>query len=310
MAVHHICLTIDTDPDGLNTHTPDRANLLWDGLHFAMERFHQALPELPLTWYVRADGQLESAYGSVRYLLDSYGDFWTEAIKRGDELGWHPHLYTVPQDGSQPQIITESSAAVAELSRIWEAIKDYPLAMPSFRMGEAWQTSETLNLIEKLGFTVDSTAIPNRDDSASGHPRNWKDAPNQPYYPQRDDIRKAGQERPLLEVPMNSWYFQAPYDQAAKLRYMNPCIHTALWEQALDSWEVNIKQNKAEYYLWVLILHPAEAMPHAQNDQLYGYSLDILQTNLGLFVKKIKHLGHKHTFSTLVESSNQWRNRK
>jgi hypothetical protein len=307
MATHYISLTIDTDPDGLNTYEPDRASLAWEGLHFAMERFHQALADVPLTWYVRADGQVEAAYGSASYLLDTYGDFWREALRRGDELGWHPHLYTVPQDVSQPQIIIESSAAGMELARIWQTIKDYPLPLPSFRMGEAWHTADTLNLIESLGFTVDSTAIPNRDDSASGHPRNWKDAPNQPYYPQQDDIRKAGQERRLLEVPMNSWTFQAAYDKAPKLRYMNPCIHTALWEQALERWAETIRQDYTECYIWVLILHPAEAMPHEQNDQLYAYSLEVLQTNLALLVKKIKQLGHRAIFSTLFESSNQWR---
>ena len=97
MSQHYIALTIDTDPDGLNTHEPDRQNLVWDGLHFAMEYFHDALPEIPLTWYVRADGQLEHAYGSSSYLLDTYADFWRRAIARGDELGWHPHLYTVPE---------------------------------------------------------------------------------------------------------------------------------------------------------------------------------------------------------------------
>jgi hypothetical protein len=306
MAVHHIALTIDTDPDGLNTQNPDRKSLVWDGLHFAMERFHQALPDVPLTWYVRADGQLKAAYGSDSYLLDSYADFWRAALKRGDELGWHPHLYTVPNDESQPTIITESAAAVAELERIWKNIKDYALPMPSFRMGEAWHSSETLNLIEKLGFAVDSTAIPNRDDSALGYPRNWKDAPNQPYYPQYEDIRKAGESRPLLEVPMNSWYFQAPYDKAPKLRYMNPCIHSDLWEQANKNLLGNLNES-LENYLWVLILHPAEAMPNAENDMLYAHSTEILRKNLVRFAANIHALGHQYHFTTLFESSKLWR---
>jgi hypothetical protein len=304
---HYLALTIDTDPDGLNTFTPDRADLCWDGLHFAMERFHDALPGIPLTWYVRADGQLEAAYGSSRYLLDTYSDFWHDALAGGDELGWHPHLYTVPQDASQPEIILESAAAVSELRRIWESIKDYSLGMPSFRMGEAWHSAETLNLIERLGFTVDSTAIPNRDDSASGHPRNWKDAPNQPYYPDYANVRQAGQVRPLLEVPMNSWYFQAPYDKAPKLRYMNPCIHTALWEQALDRWADKLSENQAENYCWVFILHPAEAMPHEQNDQLYAYSLEVVQANLDLFARRIESIGQEYRFSTLFDAAKQWR---
>jgi hypothetical protein len=307
MAKHYIALTIDTDPDGLNTHDPDRRNLVWDGLHFAMEHFHHALPDWPLTWYVRADGQLEYVYGTARYLLDQYADFWHEAIARGDELGWHPHLYTVPQADTQPQIITDNQQALSELQRIWAIIQDLPFDLPTFRMGEAWHTIETLNLIESLGFKVDSTAIPGRDDSATGHPRNWKNAPNQPYYPAQDDICRSGEDRLLLEVPMNSWYFQASYDKIPRLRYMNPCIHTELWEQALDYWEAQIRQNPAESYLWVLILHPAEAMPHDHPDLLYAFSVAVLRENLARFAARITKLEHQLIATTMFKSSQKLR---
>jgi peptidoglycan/xylan/chitin deacetylase (PgdA/CDA1 family) len=303
MAKHYIALTIDTDPDGLNTHDPDRRNLVWDGLHFAMEQFHDALRNYPLTWYVRADGQLEHAYGRADYLFDEYADFWKQAIVRGDELGWHPHLYTVPHDDSQPQIITDSQQAVAELKRIWSLIKDMPFDLPTFRMGEGWHTIETLNLVESLGFKVDSTAIPRRDDSATGHPRNWKNTANQPYYPAKDDIRLSGEVRPLLEVPMNSWYFQASYDKKPKLRYMNPCIHNELWTQALDYWEAQIRQNLTENYVWALILHPAEAMPHDRPDLLYAFSLDVLRKNLSQFTARITKLGDEFEATTVWQSA-------
>ncbi|MEM9950855.1 MAG: hypothetical protein AAF846_04595 [Chloroflexota bacterium] len=277
MVPHYLALTIDTDPDGLNSPTVNRANLEWDGLHFAMEHFHNALADYPLTWYVRADGQLEHTYGSARYLLDTHADFWSQAIKRGDELGWHPHLYTIPDTG-QPEIITDSQRAVASLKHIWQQIQDVPFDLKSFRMGEGWHTSETLNLIEALGFRIDSTAIPNRDDSASAHPRNWSGAPNRPYYPDLTIPRLEGEPRPLIEIPMTTWRFQASYDKAPKLRYMNPCIHEDLWQQALNRWEASL--TSADSYVWVLILHPAEAMPHEQADLLYAYSLETTQANL------------------------------
>lgn len=303
MTKHYIAVTVDTDPDGLNTHDPDRRNLLWDGLHFAMQQFPAALKDWPLTWYVRADAQLEYAYGSVSYLFDTYADFWCDAVQRGDELGWHPHLYTLPEDDSQPQIITDSQQAVSELKRTWSMIQNLPFELPTFRMGEGWHTVKTLNLVESLGFTIDSTAIPGRDDSATGHPRNWKNTPNQPYYPARDDIRIAGDPRPLLEMPMNSWYFQTPYDKVPKLRYMNPCIHHELWEQALDYWQAQLQHDSRENYVWVLIFHPAEAMPHDRSDLLYAYSIDILQKNLLSWTQRITQLGHQAIPTTVFRSS-------
>lgn len=308
MAQHLICLTIDTDPDGLNTHDPDRQSLAWDGLHFAMQSFPAALPNIPLTWYVRADGQLERAYGSARYLLDTHAGFWRQAILRGDELGWHPHLYTTE---AEPQIITDSAQAVNELSRIWHSIKDTEFNLPTFRMGEAWHTIETLNLLEKIGFTVDATAIPERDDSANGHPRNWSGTPNHPYYPAQSDVRIPAtdniseQTQRILEVPMNSWYFQASYDTAPKLRYMNPCIHRDLWQQGLAWWEANLPNH--DLHVWNLILHPAEAMPHEQPDLLYAYSLDVMKENLQRLVERIEKRGDAATYATLSGAAKQWR---
>ena len=41
MPNHYLALTIDTDPDGLNTYQPDRGVLNWEGLEFAIEKFHE-----------------------------------------------------------------------------------------------------------------------------------------------------------------------------------------------------------------------------------------------------------------------------
>lgn len=299
---HLICLTIDTDPDGLSTQNPDRKSLAWDGLHFAIEEFHAALTDIPLTWYVRADGQIEQAYGSVTYLFEQHRDFWDAALGRGDELGWHPHLYTIEEE---PQIIRESGQAVHELRRIHEKVQEVPFPLPTFRMGEGWHTPQTLNLIEEMGFGVDSTAIPGRDDSATGHPRNWAGTPNQPYFPATHDIRIAGEQRLLLEAPMNSWYIQASYDAAPRLRYMNPCVHQDLWEQGLDWWEDHIPQ--ATLYIWDLILHPIEAMPQPKSDLLYAYSLQTLRENLDLFVQRIEERGDTALFTTLARAAHNWR---
>jgi hypothetical protein len=305
-STHLICLTIDTDPDALNTINPDRHTLTWDGLHFAIEKFHDVLPDIPLTWYVRADGQLEQAYGSASYLLDEHADFWRKAIQRGDELGWHPHLYTL--DKQVPQLITDSGQAAAEISRLWSLIQTVDFDLPTFRMGEAWHTPQTLNLVERLGFTVDSSAIPGRDDSASGHPRNWSETPNQPYYPAQEDVRKMGALRLLLEVPMNSWYFKASYDTAPKLRYMNPSIHSDLWRQALDGWDENLVKNNL--LIWNLILHPVEAMPHDKPDLLYANSLDVMRDNLAHFVERIQKRGDAAIYTTIADAARQWRHHK
>lgn len=305
MTQHLICLTIDTDPDHLSGYVVNRKRLEWRGLEFALDHFHEALGEIPLTWYVRADGQLEHAYGSSLYLLNQHADFWKKAQARGDELGWHPHLYTIPEGDEAPEVITDEQQAIDEMTRIWDQVQTLGFEMPTFRMGEAWHTPRTLAHIEALGFAVDSSAIPDRDDSASGHPRNWTNAPNQPYFPAHDDVCLAAEPRPLLEVPMNSWRFAASYDKAPKLRYMNPCIHADLWTQALDHWEALLPQ--AEVLVWTLILHPNEAMPQAEADLLYAHSLDEMQQNLETFTERISHRGDEWRYMTLSEAALLWR---
>lgn len=307
MKKHYLVLTIDTDPDDFNFATPDRSKLVWDGLEFAIDTFHDAFPDYPLTWYVRADGQLEHTYGSLRYLLDEYADFWQKAINRGDELGWHPHLYTLPEDDSQPEIITDSTLAVPELKRIWQQIRDVPFDLKSFRMGESWHTAETLNLIEQFGFSIDSSAISGRDDSANGHPRNWSETPNRPYYPDKNIPRLEGQKRDLLEIPMNSWFYQASYDKAPKLRYLNPCIHSDLWEQALNHWKTSL--NESDNTIWVMIWHPVEAMPRKESDFLYAFSLETMQYNLRTMESVIKEAGHNVEWITVSDAARYWKNR-
>ena len=63
---HLLCLTLDTDPDGLNAQVADRKTLDWTGLEYAqrlpdeLDRFAKELGQVPMTWFIRADGQLES----------------------------------------------------------------------------------------------------------------------------------------------------------------------------------------------------------------------------------------------------------
>lgn len=300
MAEQLICLTIDTDPDGLNAPTPDRRSLVWDGLLFAFEHLPALLPDVPITWFARADGQLEAAEGSALWLFETQRAAWDALVARGDALGWHPHLYDSPLD--EPRIMSPQ-AAVIELRRIASLLPALPYRLRAFRMGEAWQTAATLHTIEELGFSIDSTAIPGRDDRPAGHIRDWSGAPNAPYFPAVDDPRRAGAQRPLLEMPMNSWHFRAPYDSVPKLRYMNPCIHAALWDQALDAWESGL--GEGELHIWTLIFHPAEAMP-GPDDQLYAHDPAVLRRNLDVFAARIAARGDAPRFVTLETAADRW----
>jgi hypothetical protein len=305
---HRICLTIDTDPDGLSGHTINRASLVWQGLHTVIDQlydhFERVLIPARLTWFVRADGQLQDIYGDALWLLHQHETFWRSVQQRGDEIGWHPHLYRQPNNAPQPTIISDPLEAEHELNILWQQVNTFENAWRSFRMGEGWQAVNTYRLIESLGFTVDSSALPGRSDNHA-FLRDWSGVPNQPYFPAETDIKQVGQARSMLEIPMNTWRFQASYDTAPKLRYMNPCIHSTLWEHALDDWQAQLPSNQAQA-VWVLIWHPEECVGHRE-DLLYGHSLETLSNNLQTWAKRITIMGDTFEYNTLSEVNTLWR---
>jgi len=307
---HLLCLTVDTDPDGLSGKSTNRETLQWEGL-----RQLQRLPELfgesdklgpiPVTWFIRADGQLESILGNTAYLLEEFSSFWATVRRLRHEIGWHPHLYRQARREDRAVIITNPEEAEDELERLWNQLKpDFPAA--AFRHGEGWHTSETYSLVERLGFRCDSTAIPGRK-GARGHPMNWEGAPNQPYFPAQKDLCRAGPERRLLEVPMNSWLVQAPYDSAPRVRYMNPAIHPHLFAEALRNWENACNTLPGDLCIWVMIFHPDEVLADQGADALYSRSPNDLCANLASLAQNLGRLGHHFQWTTLSEAAQRWR---
>lgn len=310
MKKHLLCLTVDTDPDGLSGQITNRQTLNWKGL----ERL-QSLPErladvsklgrVPITWFVRADGQLESILGSAAYLLETYDTFWTRVKASGDELGWHPHLYCQKNAQDAVLLIADPHEATNELERLWNVLHENfrPLA---FRNGEGWHTPETYDTVERLGFRCDSTAIPGRT-GGSGHPMNWLGAPNQPYFPLSDKVSKPGPERSMLELPMNSWHLQAPHDTAPRVRYMNPAVHPHLFANALKNWENVCNVLPADLCVWVMIFHPDEVLATQGDDALYSRSTRALCTNLLAIGDSLRRLGQHFEWVTVSDATERWR---
>jgi hypothetical protein len=306
---HLLCLTVDTDPDGLSGKVTNRQTLSWEGLDRLqnlpeqLARFDK-LGRVPITWFVRADGQLESILGSSSYLLEKYGSFWTSVQASGDELGWHPHLYRQRNPSEAAVLISDPKQAREELERLWTGLKVsfHPRA---FRNGEGWHAPETYSAVERLGFRCDSTAIPGRNGGL-GHPMNWDGAPNQPYFPLADDLCQSGSDRPLLELPMNTWLLQAPHDPAPRVRYMNPAVHSHLFAKALKNWENECTLLPADLLIWVMIFHPDEVLSAQGEDGLYSRSTHVLCTNLVLIAETLQRLGHGFEWATVSSAAERW----
>jgi hypothetical protein len=307
---HLICLTVDTDPDGLSGKITNRQALGWEGFENlrSLPDKLAAVPSLgrvPITWFVRADGQLESILGSAAYLLEVYGDFWARASADGDEMGWHPHLYLQARPSDATLLITDPRQAQDEIERLWSILKG-SVSLTAFRNGEGWHLPGTYTTVERLGFRCDSTAIPGRVGS-SGHPMNWTGAPNQPYFPAWDDLCKPDRERALLELPMNTWHLQASHDSTPKVRYMNPAVHPHLFASALKNWENACMVLPADLYVWVMIFHPDEVLATQGDDALYSRSASALCTNLIAVSQSLGRLGQEFEWVTISNAADRWR---
>lgn len=300
---HLLCLTLDTDPDGLSGQTTDRATMRFDGLtyvqtHWDAKQAQRGIPA-PMTWFVRADTQIAEHYGTETHLLADGIAFWQARQAQGDELGWHPHLYS--KHGDQYGVMSESQALLA-LTQTWHTLMLEGYRMTSFRMGEGWHTARTYALIESFGFSADSTAIPQRVDSV----RDWANTPNQPYFPSQADIRQPNtpqRPRPLVQVPLNTWHYAAPYDTAPRLRYMNPAIHAPLWQAALET----LPMPTPSLCVWVFIVHPDEVAPSRTQNALYAHDLATYWANVRAFVAHWEALGESVLLTTIQNATTLWR---
>lgn len=310
MKKHLLCLTVDTDPDGLSGKVTNRQTLAWEGLE-QLQNFADKLADIarlghvPITWFVRADGQLQSILGSVSYLLETYEAFWTKAKTMGDELGWHPHLYRQKNKDDAAVLISDPHEAQNELERLWDDLKK-AFRPTAFRNGEGWHSPGTYATVERFGFRCDSTAIPGRVGE-HGHPMNWKGAPNQPYFPGANDLRTSGPMRFMLELPMNTWLLQAPHDDAPRVRYINPAVHAHLFANALQNWENACKVSTSDFHVWVMIFHPDEVLATQKADALYSRSTGALCANLVAIAESLRRLGHDFEWATITRAAERWR---
>ncbi len=304
-----ICLTIDIDPDGLSGVVTDR-----NSSSFASFEKLNSFPEIisdklkrqaPVTWFVRIDDQVKYFFGSRLHLVETYRAFWDKTRAMKHEIAWHPHIYQ--QSGGEFVIPQDAAFACDQVSSVHEEISGYQLELKSFRNGEGWQRNETIELVEQLGYTVDSTAIPGIMKPAP-HLLNWKDTPNHPYYPSVDNYRVNASERKLLEIPMNTWIVKAPYDKEPRLRYMNPCIHANIFEESLLS--SSLFEGDETVKVLTFISHPDELVEQSTPDQLYMRTTENYIRNVERLTEEISRKNGTFEFCTLQKAAAIWKSNR
>jgi hypothetical protein len=219
----YIVIGCDTDPDRdyfIKGTRPDR--LSWRGMLEGIPRAKERLARLTdtggrspvFTWLLRADHQIREMCSAYDYVLTQHRDFLRGLERSGDELGWHPHFWRY--DDAKKLWYQEHADIDWQVAVLEEAWAAYQQALPgrgrTVRTGWTYHNNRTFATLDRLGVTVDISAIPGiRIDPSRNQARpanffDWSITPSHPYRPSAADYRREakGSESSYatLEVPV------------------------------------------------------------------------------------------------------------
>jgi hypothetical protein len=262
------CFTVDTDADQFfgnalaHKNPRDKSIPGWDGLERGKDVLMRALDAaarhiglpIPITWFVRCDGQIAEIHGAAEYLLLKHRSWWRARQAAGDDIQWHAHLNR--RDGSAWIQRTDIMGLRSDLSIGLAAFQAEGLRPIAVRIGEAYHSAELMGVLQEMGLRADCTAMPGRQRIDNEKNINWIGTPNRPYHPSAADHRVENNADALSiwEIPMNTISTQVSYDEHPLLRYINPAFCPGVLDKGLTDFV------KAARVL-VSIMHPVEVLP-------------------------------------------------
>jgi len=225
-----IVICCDVDPDVLGYDIPasrfdaPKAELSWRGVEENASKAREICDLVEdsqsktakITWFVRSDEQMKIIFEDFAYPLRRFRDLWKKFKLRGDEIGWHPHLW---RWSDQKQCWYQEISDTEWISYcLEEGHKEFPkLAMDlaSVKAGWSFHNNFTMRKVNDLGLMVDVSALPGlrhrggRDERGSYfvNEYDWSITPDKPYFPSEKDFRRptmGNEEKSLriLELPV------------------------------------------------------------------------------------------------------------
>ncbi|MBW2987965.1 hypothetical protein KY318_00505 [Candidatus Woesearchaeota archaeon] len=246
------------------------------------------------TWFVRADNEFEILFGDPLYLINALSDFLRQAVEKGDEIGWHPHIYKFL--GGVWQQERDEELVCHYLREYWQLIQRLEFRVEASRMGWGYCTNRIMKTLNELGIGWDSSAIPGRVD-CSGEFKNWEKTPLTPYHPYIRDYRVpppngSTQCYAITEVPITTFPIKAPYDEHPKHRYLNLSYDSRILKPFISK-----SVRKLEYVTF--ITHPYELMPSNQKHGLITHDISTAKENISWIISECQRLGRRLKFITI-----------
>lgn len=194
-------------------------------------------------WFLRADPQIEAAYGDAGWGVRRFRAEWHALLEKGDVLGLHPHAQRWDDASGDWRCPADEDAwAVHCLETGVRAMRDELGVTPrALRFGNRFISAALLRSAGELGIEFDMTAepgYPGRTGPAAagcvGPANDYRAWPRTPYMPHPIDIHRPGPADMKLPwiVPMSS--IRVAQDAGAAYETLMLKMHPALFRQALD----------------------------------------------------------------------------
>lgn len=229
-----IIVGIDIEPDSREV---DRNDPRWEGAALIFER----LPELrkgwaglagtgrmALTWFARADPQIEIANGAADWALEQFSDHWRAIGRAGDEIGLHMHPWRWNSDhGRWLQDHADEGWLSHCLDTALSAYRQYFGKAPTcYKGGDRFISDSLLRQLEAAGVEVDLSVerLPGvtqllTGELADGRLPSCESVPVNGYRPSSEDFRKPDPARksglgmlPLTSYPAGTLHLWMPSD--------------------------------------------------------------------------------------------------
>jgi hypothetical protein len=167
------------------------------------------------SWFVRLDPQIARLYDNAAWPLERYSMYFDEILDRGDVVGLHTHAFRwlekermwVTDHGDQAWI-EECLEMSFDTYR-----KHLGSRCETFRFGDRFTNTDTINTLEHLGVRVDLTPEPLHpacrglapSEVSKGTIPSYESLVHAPYVPSREDFLKSSAEpRSIAILPMSS----------------------------------------------------------------------------------------------------------
>jgi hypothetical protein len=153
-------------------------------------------PSYVVTWEMatrdESKGILRELSASGRCEIGAHLHPWSSPPFRPEDLRGHTYPHNLPPELLERQL-GELTAAIEE---------NIGVRPTTYRAGRNGLDGRSLPLLERLGYSVDTSVDPLFNERRKGGPA-FTGAPLRPYRPDYDDVRRPGRSK-LLEVPISA----------------------------------------------------------------------------------------------------------